>query len=355
MRMPVMKHKKILEQYGLDKANTLIEIIGNGLINYTWKITVSGNRYILQQVNTNVFTKPEWIAENIQQIKRYLSEQYPSYLFVAPLLTVHGDSFVKDNDNKHFRLFPFVENSYTITTVSNTKQAFEAAKQFGKFTSVLSGFDAAQLHITLPDFHNLSLRFQQFEEAVKKADKVTLEQASFLIDDVYKQQDIVVKYEAIVSDKLIPLRVCHHDTKISNVLLDKNDNGLCVIDLDTVMPGYIISDVGDMLRTYLSPYNEEETDMSKISVRTDYFAAIIKGYISEMDSLLTATEKELLIYSGRFMMYMQAVRFLADFLYGNVYYQTTYPLQNLYRAQNQLTLLQRFTEAEDELQKLIEQ
>ena len=343
----------ILSLFGIETAHVRIEKISHGLINRTWKIRTENQTYILQQINTNVFNNPELIANNLQTIKAYLSDHYPHYLFVAPLPAMNGDILVEGKRGMCFRMFPFVSNSHTINTVSNPQQAYEAAKQFGKFTNVLSGFDASQLNITLPHFHDLSLRFLQFEEAVTNADETTLGQAKPYVDELYKQQAIVKQYEAIVDHRIIPLRVCHHDTKISNVLFDENDKGLCVIDLDTVMPGYIISDVGDMLRTYLSPVSEEEQDMSRIHIRKDYFTAIMQGYESEMNALLTATEKELLIYSGKFMMYMQAMRFLTDFLNGNIYYPVAYPLHNLIRAQNQLTLLQRFTEAEPALLRLL--
>ena len=140
--------------------------------------------------------------------------------------------------------------------------------------------------------------------------------------------------------------VTHHDTKISNVLFDKSDKGLCVIDLDTVMPGYFISDVGDMLRTYLSPVNEEEKDLSRIEVRDDYFKAIAEGYLSEMKEELSQKEKEHFVYSGKFMIYMQALRFLTDYFKDDTYYGSKYPGHNLVRATNQATLLKKLTQKE---------
>ena len=142
------------------------------------------------------------------------------------------------------------------------------------------------------------------------------------------------------------LRVTHHDTKISNVLFNQEDKGLCVIDLDTVMPGYFISDVGDMIRTYLSPANEEEKDFSKIEIREEYFSAIWKGYMSEMNDELSTEEKNHFIYAGKFMIYMQAIRFLTDHLNNDIYYGAKYPGHNLVRAGNQAVLLQRLLEKE---------
>ncbi len=342
----------VLALFGLDADYCSVAVINHGLINHTWKVMAEESEFILQQINTRIFTKPEWIAENISRINAFLQQHHPHYLFVAPLPASDGSPYVKDGQNHYFRLFSYVINSHTINTVNSPQQAFEAAKQFGRFTNLLSRFDASQLYITLPHFHDLSLRYQQFVEAVQEANAIRLAEAEKWIDDIEQHKDIVDDYEAIKRDGTIPLRVCHHDTKISNVLFDDRDRGICVIDLDTVMPGYIISDVGDMLRTYLSPVDEEEKDFDKIVVRMDYFKAIIQGYKSEM-SALTATEKSLLIYAGKFMMYMQALRFLTDFLKGDVYYPIQYPTHNLIRAGNQLTLLKRFEEAENELTDLL--
>ncbi len=150
------------------------------------------------------------------------------------------------------------------------------------------------------------------------------------------------------------MRVVHHDAKINNVLFDiGNDAGLCVIDLDTVMPGYYISDVGDMLRTYLSPVSEEESDLSRIVIREEYFREIAKGYLGEMQLSLSLEEKQYFVYAGKFAIYMQALRFLTDYLYDDIYYSTKYRNQNLIRANNQITLLQRYMEKEDRLNEIL--
>lgn len=175
-----------------------------------------------------------------------------------------------------------------------------------------------------------------------------------VIEKAHLYQDVASTYETIVVDKLIPFRVIHHDTKISNILFDEARNGLCVIDLDTVMPGYYISDVGDMMRTYLSPYNEEEQDLAKIAVREEFFKAIVEGYFSEMGSIITPMERNLFVYSGKFMIYMQALRFLTDYLNADIYYQTTYPEHNLMRAKNQFELLDSYYNAEGRFQQILD-
>ena len=243
-------------------------------------------------------------------------------------------------------MFPFVHGSHTVDVVQSPSQAYEAARQFGKFTNLLSGFDTNQLKITIPDFHNLSLRYRQFEHSLNHGNIERIKEADRSIKDIKQHFDIVQEFEHIKSNSAFKLRVTHHDTKISNVLFDDNNKGLCVIDLDTVMPGYFISDVGDMLRTYLPNVSEEEKDLSTIEIREEIFKAIIEGYGGEMKNELSAPEKEHFIYAGKFMIYMQAIRFLTDYFNNDMYYGAKYPDHNFIRANNQLVLLKQLVEKE---------
>jgi Ser/Thr protein kinase RdoA (MazF antagonist) len=347
-----MTPENLLELFGLNPAEYKTIGFGSGLINHTWKVCGPKN-YILQQINTHVFKQPEAIAQNIDLLNDYLKVIAPSYLFVAPVKTQSGQAMVKSPAGEYYRLFPFIEGSVTLTEINDPRQAFEAAWQFGKFTSLLKDFDPQQLNYTLPDFHNLQLRYNQFTGAAANASADRLAIAADTIEQIEQHQDILLTYQQLTKQQLLPLRVIHHDTKISNILFDENDKGLCVIDLDTVMPGYFISDVGDMMRTYLSPANEEEKDFSKIQINDDCFYAIYKGYSGAME--LTSVEKEYFIYAGKFIIYMQALRFLTDFINGDVYYHTTYPQQNLMRAQNQLTLLDRYMDLETSFSEFIAQ
>jgi Ser/Thr protein kinase RdoA (MazF antagonist) len=345
---------QILEAFGLPATNCLIQKLETGLINHTWKIRAENQEYILQHINTHVFKSPQDISENMLKLSRFLAEHAPDYLFVSPIAATSGAYLVQNSSGDYYRLMPFVEGSHTIDTVSTRQQAFEAARQFGRFSSLLSPFNTEELSYTLPDFHNLALRFAQFEQAYHQATQERLKEADAAIQNAFRHQHLVKTYESLKKNSSIPLRVIHHDTKISNVLFDEKNNGLCVIDLDTVMPGYFISDLGDMMRTYLSPVNEEEQDFSKIRVREGYFKAVIEGYFAEMAKELTDAEKGLCLYAGKYMIYMQAIRFLTDFLNGDIYYATSYPKQNLRRTQNQFTLLHCYLEAEERLDKIID-
>ncbi|MEO6546478.1 MAG: aminoglycoside phosphotransferase family protein [Ferruginibacter sp.] len=343
----------ILNTYGLTKDIGEIKPFGTGLINNTWSVNSGADKFILQRINHTIFKNPPDIAGNIRLIGEYLSTNNPDYLFVAAEQTLKHEDTVYSPEEGYFRLFPFIKNSHTIDVVNTASQAYEAAKQFGRFTKLLAAFPAEKLHITMPDFHNLPLRYKQFETAVYSGNKLRIKEAAKTIRFLKMHCEIVTISKRIVNNKEFKIRVTHHDTKITNVLFDDHDKGLCVIDLDTVMPGYFISDVGDMMRTYLSPVSEEEKDFSKIEIRSDYFKAIAEGYLSEMNDELTTIEKQHFAYSGKFMIYMQALRFLTDYLNNDVYYGSKYQGHNFVRANNQVALLQKLIEKEEDLMTLI--
>ena len=345
---------RILEAYGLSEDQCTVQPFGTGLINHTWKVTKGSDAYILQRINDAVFRQPRLIAENMDALALHLQAHHPEYLFVTPLRTLDGRNLVGSSDG-YFRLVPFVAGSRTYDVVATTEQAYQAARQFGKFTRLLAGFPIDKLHLTLPDFHNLSLRHRQFEEALVQGNRTRIVQSSQLIETIGDYQDLLHIYEEICRLPDFRLRVTHHDTKISNVLFDQDDKGVCVIDLDTVMPGYFISDLGDMMRTYLSPVSEEEQDMDRIVIREEYFRAIVRGYLSEMKNELNPVEMRNIVYAGKFMIYMQALRFLTDHLNDDRYYGARYEGHNYLRAVNQVTLLQRLTEKEPILEKMVEE
>ena len=344
--------ERILTEFGI-AANASVKRFGTGLINNTWLITENENEFILQRINHKVFKNPFDIASNIQLICDHVKKHHTEYLFVCPRKATTGEELIFLEDEGYFRIFPFIKNSYTTDVVASSSQAYEAAKQFGRFTNVLSTFPVGQLKITLPDFHNLPLRFAQFEIAIKEGNKERIKQSASIISFLKDLHDIVAISGEIDQNTGFKKRVTHHDTKISNVLFDKNERGLCVIDLDTVMPGYFISDFGDMMRTYLSPVSEEEEDFSRIEIRDEYFRAIADGYLSEMGDELSSIEKKYLVYSGKFMIYMQAIRFLTDHLNNDLYYGAKYEGHNFLRANNQVVLLKKIIEKEQKLREAI--
>ncbi len=345
--------ESVLSKYGIQPDQCTVAPLVSGLINRTWKVTRGKDAFILQQINDNVFKHPFKIADNIERINIYLKQHSPNYLFVSPLRSLANMELVHLENDGYFRLFPFIEGSHTISVVSSPEQAYEAAFQFGKFTRLLSGFDAGSLNTTIPDFHNLSLRYTQYENALRNGNPSRIKEAKQLVNDLKAYTSILTVFEKVQMDPRIKKRVMHHDTKISNVLFNDLERGIAVIDLDTVMPGYFISDVGDMMRTYLSPVNEEEKDFSKIEIRNDFFRAIVRGYLSNMGDELTEAEQELILYSGQFIIYMQAIRFLADYFNNDTYYGIAYEDNNLVRAGNQITLLKQLEKKSIELKTII--
>jgi Ser/Thr protein kinase RdoA (MazF antagonist) len=342
---------KILSLYGINDA--LIQTYGSGLINHTWRVHHSSQNYILQKINQAVFKDPALIAANIEAIGSYLEKNQPEYFFVSPLRTKNGESMVHIPEQGYFRLFPFVRNSHTVNVASSAQEAFEAARQFGLFTKVLSGLPVDNLNITLPGFHDLTLRHFQFEHACRHGNLYRIRRAQEEIDFLRQHSHVVATFQHLTAKNKLKLRITHHDTKISNVLFDREGKGLCVIDLDTVMPGYFISDVGDMMRTYLSPVSEEEKDLSRISIREEYFEAILQGYLQEMAGELNTDEVDHFVYSGMFLIYMQAMRFLTDYLNDDVYYGAAYEEHNYMRAKNQICLFAQLAKQEKALKKMV--
>ncbi|HVS95836.1 MAG TPA: aminoglycoside phosphotransferase family protein [Puia sp.] len=344
-------YDQVLAAYGFP-ADTRVIAHGSGLINHTWRVHSGSGDYILQRLNEDVFSRPDFIDENIEAVGRYLTEHYPEAVFPRPVRSLGGRTMIDARPNGFYRLYPYIRESMTIDVARTPAEAFEAARQFGAFTRMLAGFPVQDLHETLPGFHDLTLRYRAFSAALKDGLPDRIHSTAQLIEFLIGQHHLVTGFEKIRANPDFKLRVTHHDTKISNVLFDRQGKGICVIDLDTVMPGYFISDVGDMFRTYLSPVSEEESDLTRIEVRQDYFAAIVRGYLKEMAEVLTAAEKQAFVYAGEFMLYMQALRFLTDYLCGDKYYLSRYAGQNYIRALNQTTLLERFQQQAPELKKI---
>lgn len=344
--------KEILAAYGFKESDCEIRKFGTGLINFTYLIHYKPDTkyYILQEINTNVFKKPEIISNNIDKASKFLSKNHPEYVFAKAIDTIKGENLFF-HQYKHWRLSKFVENAISFDKLNNPALAYEAAKAFGIFTKNLEGIDKNGLEESIPNFHNLSFRYLQFQEAINTAIPERLNQAQELVNYFQENNHYVSTYESIVRDEDYPKRMIHHDTKISNVLFDKNtEKSIAVCDLDTMAPGRIISDLGDMVRTYTSQENEESTDYKNVTVRKSFFEALAKGYISEIKNLLTGSEIKYLNYAGPFMIYMQGLRFITDFLTGDKYYATQYEMQNLNRATNQQYLLNSYKNQEAEFQ-----
>lgn len=328
----------ILRRYDLDPAAFSVERIGSGHIHATYKI--SGHKsYVLQRVNKNVFTQPERIASNLRKASDYLRQTAPDYLFPAVVLSHSGKEMEYDEEGFPWRIFPYIDNTITIDAVSTPAQAGEAARGFARLTRLLDKADVGAFEPTIPRFHDLALRKTQFEEALAGAGE-RIQPAATAIQSASGYYPLVEEYQRLIQSGALRERIVHNDTKINNVLFDRiTGKTVAVIDLDTLMPGYYIYDLGDMVRTFVSPVSEEESDLSKVEFRKDIYDALVEGYLSEMGPVMTPEETRSIPFAGKMMTYIMALRFLADYLRGNTYYHITYPEQNLVRASNQLKLL----------------
>ncbi len=325
------------ERFGLYTPS--FEELTDGLIHKTYKVTTPDRAVILQQVNVHVFKKPEQVIDNYKCITQYLSNTTTK--LPALLQTRYREDFWIDTHGFCWRAFEYIANTYTECLPASAEKIHSAAQCYGRFTHSLAGLDMHLLQPAITGFHNLRYRYDQFQQAVATASAERLRASEALLVKVEQRKSLVDFYDQVEHDPQFVLRAMHHDTKLSNILFDKiTGQAVCPIDLDTTMPGYFFSDLGDMIRSMVSAH-DEHAPADLVSVDPEIYNAIVSGYQNGMDNSFTQTENDHIHESGRIMLYMQAIRFLTDYLMNDVYYKITYPEQNFNRALNQLTLLEK--------------
>lgn len=339
--MNKIPHKEVINAFSEPDEKYTIEQLGNGLINHTYKISGknSGKTLLIQQINKNVFKKPRDVQHNYLKLWKYKNGSQ-EILFPSPVALKNAETLFIDSEGNYWRAFEFLNGTETLDVPHNAEQAYATAKTFGQLTAFLSSFNAEDLNIVIPDFHNLSFRYKQFEDSLLNAKEERVKKAGALIHEVKSREKYKIFYETIIKSANFPKRVMHHDAKIANVLFDKKTgNVICAIDFDTTMPGYFFSDLGDMVRSMACSSDEHSKDFEHLHIRKDFYKAIVSGYLQVMNDYLTAEEKKYIHSAGLIMIYMQAVRFIADYLNNDIYYQISYAEQNFDRGLNQITLL----------------
>lgn len=336
------------------------EPYGSGHINDTYcaRFDQGGApvRYVLQRINHNIFKNPVALMANIQRVTAHLGAktagQSDASRRVLTLIPARdGAAYHRDADGNHWRAYIFIEKARTFDAVESTEQAFKAAKAFGQFQKLLADLPAPRLNDTIPDFHHTPKRFAALEQAIRAdaANRAKLCQAEI---------DFALRHKAICSvllDENLPERVTHNDTKFNNVMLDDaTGEGICVIDLDTVMPGLALYDFGDMVRTTTSPAKEDERDLSKVTMQFPMFEALARGYLSAAGGFLTPAEKKFLPFSGKLITFEIGLRFLTDFLSGDVYFKVHREGHNLDRCRTQFKLVESIEQQEEKMNKLVE-
>lgn len=337
--------KEILQQF-IDADAFSIHPFGKGHINHTYLCEGVGEKYILQKINQYVFKQPTEVIENMVLVGTHLAQKKEYTLKNILPIPAKSGKYYTIIDNDYWRLLPFIEHTITYPKADTPIQAFEAAKGYGKFVKALFDFPIEQLHMTIPNFHNSVLRMKRFEPAVHQADTERKRQAVSEIEYIREQAPI---FDLI--DRLsLPLRVTHNDTKIDNVLMHiETHQAVCVIDLDTVMPGSLLSDFGDMVRTFTNAEEEDADDIQRVFLRKDIFEALCEGFLGELADSMSELEKQHLLDGAKWIILEQALRFLTDFLEGDIYYKIAYSNHNLVRAKNQIALYQSLLEQETTL------
>ncbi len=329
---------EVLGAYGPGLDQYTIEPLGNGHINHTFLVkTTAKQPYVLQKINTAVFKNPAQIAHNWKLAKEHIEKHDPDYAMLSYIPTSMGKLLYVDSANQWWRLTAYFDHSVCYETLDSIEKASKTARAFGKFASLLAKADVSNFYEILPRFHDLSYRQMQFDEALAKASSHRLLEAKSLISFLNEKRWITHFYEKVI--RLLPRRIVHMDAKISNVLFDSQSNNvLSLIDLDTLMPATLLSDAGDMIRSMSCAAAEDEQNRELIKVRPGFVEAIVENYAGEIADILPV-EKQLLPFGGIMLVYMQALRFLTDYLENDHYYHIRYPDHNLVRATNQATLL----------------
>lgn len=339
-----------------------VEPLGSGLINDTFKVsTAEGSPdYVLQRINNAIFTDVELLQNNIVAVTRHIREKLQRAgekdiaRKVLDFVKVKGSekTYIL-KDGKYWRLYVFIPDAETFETVT-PEYSYYAGKAFGNFEAMLTDIPE-RLGESIPDFHNMELRSRQLKEAVAadRAGRVSDPEVKAFLEEIASYDEEMCKAERLYREGVLPKRICHCDTKVNNMLFDREGNVLCVIDLDTVMPSFVFSDFGDFLRTAANTVAEDCPEIEKVDFRMDIFEAFSKGYLESAGGFLTPVERENLPYAALLFPYMQAVRFLADYINGDTYYKIMYPEHNLVRTRNQMALFRSTLGKLPQMQKLV--
>ncbi|MCL1124638.1 phosphotransferase enzyme family protein [Shewanella surugensis] len=331
--------------------------LGKGHINQTFLVQWPQGAMVLQRINTHVFSCPKSLMDNLHRVYQclmgsHLDKQDPltryQLAIPRPLMTNKHQSMLDLGEQGVWRGMEYLESSHCIEQVDTSAQAETAARAFAHFSRHLMAIEPDKMQDVIPDFHDLSQRIKSLTQTVKEDPRQRLEGCQHWVDFAVNQTNFIEEVNHTLS--LLPRRICHNDTKINNLLFKMHDmTAMAVIDLDTCMSGYLLYDFGDMVRTFCSTVEEDSHKLEQLGVRETIFAAICKGYLSELGDVISLAEKQSLWLGARLMCFMLGVRFLIDHLAGDHYFKIQYPGHNLVRAANQFTLYQRLLEQEADL------
>lgn len=358
--------KPIVSRFRAWGDMTDVQPHGNGHINDTFKVTFSMAgapvHYLLQRINHQIFKNPPELMDNILRVTNHLRAKLAqngcpdvTRHSLCVVITRDGKTCYHDPDGNWWRMYLFVEGALTYDKVETVRQAYEAARAYARFQLCLADLPAPRLHETIPNFHNTPMRLQALQEAIQrdpcnraaevKADIAFVEQRAAMCGHLL---DRFAKGE-------IPERITHNDTKFNNVMLDeKTWEGVCVVDLDTVMPGLALYDFGDMVRSATASANEDEQDLSKVEMRLEIFEALASGYLSEACAFLNVAEREELVFSSRLITMEIGMRFLTDYLQGDTYFKIKRPGHNIDRCRGQFKMVQSMELQQSAMERVVQ-
>ncbi len=355
----------ILGKFDIKGEFVKIKHFEKGHINETYIVKYNndntGKYYVHQRVNHKVFKNPKVLMENIKRVSDFIREKLIFHRVfdinrrvLTLIKTLKGDYYIEDSKKGIWRTYNYIDNSRSIDCVKDYYQAFNIGKAFGEFQQLLYDFPIGDLIETIPNFHNTVMRFDKLNEAIERDNMNRVRNVGNEIEFLTRRNNVIGKLIELQKTGGIPLRVVHNDTKCNNVLFDSiTDEYLCVVDLDTVMPGLSLYDFGDMIRSASNPAKEDDMDLSKVDINLEVFRGLTKGYLDSAGVFLNNIEKENLVLSAKIISLELGARFLTDYLEGDVYFKTVREKQNLDRARVQLRFVELLEEKERELEKIV--
>lgn len=352
-----MEHlKHICEQFNLDSQVDTISKLNSGHINDSYLVTtILNSQYVLQKINSKVFKNVEDVIANKLLISEHLSKSKSKYKIARFIKTKENVPFYKYADANYWNLMIFISDSRTHDVATNSQLVKEAGKLYGDFILQSSDLNITKLVETISDFHSIPFRYKQFKEALNNAKNEIKSKAKTEIEFVLKSKEEIHELSRLKDINEFPIRVTHNDAKISNILFDKHDKGLAVIDLDTVMPGIVAFDFGDSIRSICSTTTEDDTNLEATKINLKFYEAFCKGFASTTKHLLTPSEIKHLPLGAKTITFIMGLRFLTDYLNNNIYYKVDYETHNLVRAKNQFKLVKSIQENYTIIEQITEQ
>lgn len=360
------EYKELLSHFCFEGELQEVSRVNDGHINNTYVFTFadgdSKHMYLVQELNTFVFKNPIGLMDNVAGVTKYLREQVikaggnPERECLTVFPAKDGKNYYIDSNNKFWRCYNYIFDTHTVQQVESPEVFKKAAEAFGKFQCMLADYPSEELVETIPNFHNTVSRLADFKKAVAENLSGRKDNCKEEIEFILAREKDCSRLVDMLAEGKLPLRVTHNDTKLNNVMLDNTTNeGICVVDLDTVMPGLSIYDFGDSIRFGASTAAEDEKDLDKVDFSLEYFRAYAEGYLSAAGKSLTKEEIENLAFGSKLMTLECGMRFLGDYINGDVYFKTGYDEHNLVRARTQLKLVKRMEESMNDMNKVIDE